>query len=120
MAIAGVESHDQIFTNAHYVQVFFNVGRFDDGSKGIKMVNAPFALLHISNREGTNPKTMYIEPRGFGDSMSGAYQDAGETYQLMMANQGMGWFNGNQLVLGPQEMGDMSDGWRGLFSLGFI
>ena len=120
MAIAGVESHDNIFANAHYVEIYFKVGRFDDGSRGDKMVKAPFALLHISTRAGTNPKTMYLEPRGFGGDISGVRQDAGHTYQLMLANQGMGWNNGNHMVLDPAEMGDTSDGWRGLHEFSFI
>jgi hypothetical protein len=113
------ESSGDIFVNARYQEVFFNMGRFDDKSKVVKMVKAPFNLLNIPNAP-TAARTLYLETRGFGGDISGVRQTDNVSYETMLANQGMGWLSGDNVVLDPADMGDTRDDWRGLHHFSFI
>lgn len=113
------QSNDNIFANARYTEVYLKIGRFDDGSNRFKLVKAPFSLLHIAG----NPDAvveMHLEPCGFGGDATGVYQSDNLDYQTYQGRQGMGWLTGNSIIVDPAEMGDESDGWRGLHCFGMI
>jgi hypothetical protein len=113
------ESSGDIFVNARYQEVFFNMGRFDDKSNVIKMVRAPFNLLNMPNAP-TAARTLYLEPRGFGGDASGVRQTDNVSYETMLGNQGLAWLSGDNVVLDPADMGDTRDDWRGLHHFSFI
>ena len=110
MAVGAASNRDPIFTNSKYTEVYYRLGTFEDGSNRVKMVKAPFALLHL-------PDGMYIEPVGIAaDARWGSYT----AYDGRQLGFDMGWFDGSRLVLDTNEMGDWRDGWRGLFQLGNV
>ena len=47
-----VNSSEGIFANSRKAIVYFNMGRFDDGSKTPKMVKAPFDIVHMPSMAG--------------------------------------------------------------------
>lgn len=110
------DSTDNIFVNARMTPVFFNMGRFDDGSNQIKMVRAPFDIVNLPSNP-TSPRTPYLEPLGF--DTTGVYQTDNAGYELAQARTGMAWVANMGMVISQSEMGDLSDNWRGLnyFSL---
>jgi hypothetical protein len=118
MTVNAAESNGNIWANARYTKVFLNVGRFDDRSNRPKMVEAPFALLHLASSP-TASRQVYVEPRGFGGT-AGIYASSGLVYETYTSRTGMGWLDGSQMMLEPSELGNMQDNWRGLHQFGMI
>jgi len=105
------ESNNHIFVNGKYTEVLYRIGTFEDGSNRVKMVKAPFALLQL-------PSSTYIEPCGFG--AEARFEEASTGYDGRQLGQDMGWFDGSRILLETNDLGDMRDDWRGLFTIGNV
>lgn len=104
-------------------EVWYKAGNFKVSKKD-KFLKAPFNIITLpANLGSTTIIETYVMPTTIsGDITNGAGLLAGDTNdnEMRLGRGSMGYSNLNPIVIDENEMGDLSDNWKGLHSFGLI
>ncbi len=100
-----------LLESGEITEVYYRFGTYQDGNSGKpKFIKAPFDLVKMGTDEYVQPMPIGGHPVDYATIFSGTLT-ATEYY---MARRDFGFVNGNPVMVGEHEMGDTSDGWKGL------